>query len=39
MFLKTFLYHIYLVLTQPIAGGPEAIGFARVSPNPWCTKG
>jgi hypothetical protein len=34
----SFLYHIhttwiwYLVLTQPIAGRPEAIGFARISP-------
>jgi hypothetical protein len=29
----------YLVLTQPIAGGPEAGGFARVSPKPWRAKG
>jgi hypothetical protein len=29
----------YLVLTQPIAGGPEAVGFARVSLKPWRAKG
>jgi hypothetical protein len=29
-----------LVVTQPIAGGPDAGGFARVSPKPWwCAKG
>jgi hypothetical protein len=32
-------YPHYLVLTQPIAGGPEAVGFARVSPKPWRAKG
>jgi hypothetical protein len=28
-----------LVVTQPITGGPKAGDFARVSPNPWFTKG
>jgi hypothetical protein len=29
----------YIVLTQPIVGGPSAVGFARVSPKPRCAKG
>jgi hypothetical protein len=33
------LDHIHgVVVTQPIAGGPVAGGFARVSPKPWHAK-
>jgi hypothetical protein len=39
-----YLYHIHTtwiwsLVTHSVAGGPEAGGFARVSPKPWCAFG
>jgi hypothetical protein len=36
---RPYPHYVDIVVTQPIAGGPEAGGFARVSPKPCCAKG
>jgi hypothetical protein len=35
----TWIWYLVVQVTPPIAGGPEAGGVARVSPNPWRAKG